>query len=113
MEKKDWVIFQQVKLKFFEVTLDEELGPRDPLRLPYPTLGKIISSSISAKTAPPRSPIPLALPVFPWILTNFGFTLMLFSQHINFHKTSLNFGSSCQIQPIYINTKDRDTTESF
>ena len=58
-------IFQQVKLKLFELTLDEELGPRDPLRLPRPALGKIISSSISAETAPPRPPIPPELPVFP------------------------------------------------
>ena len=67
-------IFQQVKLKLFELTFDEELGPSDPLRLPRPALGKIISSSISAETAPPRPPIPPELPVFPWILTNFGFT---------------------------------------
>ena len=74
MKKNIGGIFQQVKLKLFELTLDEELGPRDPLRLPRPALGKIISSSISAKTAPPRPPIPPELPVFPWILTNFGFT---------------------------------------
>jgi hypothetical protein len=99
MKKKDWGIFQQVKLKLFELTLDEELGPSEPLRLPRPALGKIILSSISAETAPPRPPIPPELPVFPWILTNFGFTLTLFSQFIDFLKTSLNFGSSYQIQP--------------
>ena len=92
-------IFQQVKLKLFELTLDEELGPRDPLRLPRPALDKIISSSILAKTAPPWPPIPLELSVFPWILTIYGFTLTLFSQFINFLKISLDFGSSYQIQP--------------
>ena len=51
-------IFQQVKLKLFELTLDEELGPSDPLRLPRPALGKIIPSSVLAKTARFGPPYP-------------------------------------------------------
>ena len=40
-------IFQQVKLKLFELTLDEELGPRDPLRLPRPASSKQIQLPIA------------------------------------------------------------------